>query len=178
MVLSPVNTQRACEQLENAVQQTDFDNLNKMQQKAEIIDSASQASVSLPEIADLKEIQRRDSTISRIVRDTRQAKLIKQLYHYSCQVCGLVLYTASGPYAEAAHIVPLGEPYNGPDTVDNILCLCPNHHVLFDYGAFSITDTLLLTGIKGKLNKNENHNISKEYLKHHRTVNITKILGT
>ena len=25
-------------------------------------------------------------------------------------------------------------PHNGPDTSDNMLCLCPNHHVLFDHG--------------------------------------------
>jgi hypothetical protein len=34
---------------------------------------------------------------------------------------------------EAAHIRPLGAPHNGPDTWDNTLCLCPNHHVPFDH---------------------------------------------
>ena len=34
---------------------------------------------------------------------------------------------------EAAHIRPLGAPHNGPDTLDNTLCLCPNHHVPFDH---------------------------------------------
>tara|TARA_B100000315_G_scaffold235521_1_gene250523 strand:- start:991 stop:1776 length:786 start_codon:yes stop_codon:yes gene_type:complete len=84
---------------------------------------------------------RRETTILRVVRDTRQARAVKQLYNYRCQVCDVVLEGSAGPYAEAAHIKPLGSPHNGPDTMDNLLCLCPNHHVLFDNGGFLLMKT-------------------------------------
>jgi hypothetical protein len=34
---------------------------------------------------------------------------------------------------------------------DNILCLCPNHHVMFDAGSFSIAEDLTLLGLAGRL---------------------------
>lgn len=82
------------------------------------------------------------TSLLRLVRDTAMARELKAHYDYRCQVCGMRLTTPAGPYAEAAHIRPLGRPHNGPDTFDNLLCLCPNHHVLFDHGAFSLTDDL------------------------------------
>ena len=57
------------------------------------------------------------------------------------------LQVSSKPYAEACHIKPLGEPHNGPDQASNVLCLSPNMHVLFDYGAISINDDLTLLGM-------------------------------
>jgi putative restriction endonuclease len=39
---------------------------------------------------------------------------------------------------EAAHIRALGFPHNGPAVLENLLCLCPNDHVLFDAGAIYI----------------------------------------
>ena len=73
-----------------------------------------------------------------------------------------------GLYAEAAHIRPLGKPHNGPDTTDNILCLCPNHHWLFDYGAFGISDDFKLIGIKGELRTSTKHAIDNKQLSYHR----------
>ena len=37
------------------------------------------------------------------------------------QMCGIRLEGFAGPYAEAAHVRPLGSPHNGPDTLNNIL---------------------------------------------------------
>ena len=62
------------------------------------------------------EAPRRETTVLRIVRDTKQARRIKELYDYRCQICGIRLEGLAGPYAEAAHIRPLGAPHNGPDT--------------------------------------------------------------
>ena len=42
---------------------------------------------------------------------------------------------------QAAHIRPLGRPHDGPDIPENILCLCPNDHVRFDYGVIFISDS-------------------------------------
>jgi putative restriction endonuclease len=59
------------------------------------------------------EVPRRETTVLRVVRDTRQARRIKELYDYRCQLCGTRLEGLVGPYAEAAHIRPLGTPTMG-----------------------------------------------------------------
>lgn len=111
---------------------------------------------------------RREVRTSRIIRDTKQARTIKALYDFRCQMCGVRLECAAGPYAEAAHIRPLGTPHDGPDTRDNILCLCPNHHVLFDYGAVSVAEDLALIGAAGDLFVRRDHRINRDYLDYHR----------
>jgi len=112
--------------------------------------------------------KRRESTVLRIVRDTKQAIEIKKLYNHQCQVCGVRLEGPGGPYAEAAHVQPLGEPHRGPDSKDNILCLCPNHHVLFDLGAFTIADDLSLIGTPGSLRLYGSHHLNNDYLRYRR----------
>jgi len=77
------------------------------------------------------------------------------------------LESLAGPYAEAAHIRPLGDPHNGPDTPDNILCLCPNHHVLFDHGV-GIGEDLSLLGAEGRLTVHPSHNINEAHLRYRR----------
>ena len=56
------------------------------------------------------------------------SKSIKKLYNYQCQICGTTLSKKTGPYAEGAHIQPLGEPHNGPDISSNIISYfqCPS----------------------------------------------------
>jgi len=112
--------------------------------------------------------KRIESRISRIIRDTKLSKTIKEIYKYKCQVCGIAIKTNSGLYAEAAHIKPLGTPHNGPDIIENLLCLCPNHHVKFDFGGFSILDNFELIGEPGKLMVNPKHKINTDFLKYHR----------
>ncbi|MEV7229682.1 YDG/SRA domain-containing protein [Polymorphospora sp. NPDC051019] len=85
--------------------------------------------------------QRTPATIQRLARSTAVANGVKHLHSHRCQVCGLQLQTPAGPYAEAAHIRALGRPHNGPDVASNVLCLCPNHHVLFDTGAIYVDQT-------------------------------------
>ena len=94
---------------------------------------------------------------------------VKELYGFRCQVCGTRLETAAGPYAESAHIKPLGRPHNGPDVPENTLCLCPNHHVLFDGKAFSINEDLSLAGTEGRLFVHPRHIIEKTWLHYHRS---------
>jgi len=119
--------------------------------------------------------QRQETTVVRIVRDTQQTRTIKALYDYRCQVCGIRLEGSAGSYAEAAHIRPLGPPHNGPDTLDNLLCLCANHHVLFDYGGFAIADDLTLLGIDGRLMTKPEHAINIEHIRYHRAHYYTGI---
>lgn len=114
-----------------------------------------------------KKIKRIETRVQRIVRDTALSKKIKEKYKYTCQVCNTQIETSSGYYAEAAHIKPLGAPHNGPDSEDNLICLCPNHHVMFDYGGFSILENFDLIGLDGKLRVMNNHKINKVFLKYH-----------
>ena len=78
-------------------------------------------------------------TVSRIIRDTKLSTEIKELYKCRCQVCGFRVEFDNGQlYAESHHIKPLGTPHDGPDSRDNILCVCPNCHAKLDYGAIQI----------------------------------------
>ena len=95
--------------------------------------------------------ERVTQTVLRIVRDSAIARQIKDMYEFICQICGVGLMTAGGPYAEAAHIRPLGRPHHGRDALSNLLCLCPNDHVLFDFGAITILPaTLRVTGERSR----------------------------
>jgi hypothetical protein len=85
-----------------------------------------------------------ERTYQRIVRDSEMCREIKNLYGYRCQVCGLRLELKPGDfYAETHHIRHLGGGHKGLDVRDNILCLCPNHHVLFDNFAMPLDPTRL-----------------------------------
>jgi putative restriction endonuclease len=111
---------------------------------------------------------RYEATVSRLVRDTRVTRQVKALHGYRCQVCGERLATPAGFYAEAAHIRPLGAPHHGPDTLTNVLCLCPNHHALFDFGSFGIADDYSLLGLPGQLRSQGSHQLDLGHLAYHR----------
>lgn len=112
--------------------------------------------------------KRIETTTLRILRDTKLARQIKEEYNYTCQICWLRIESHGVGYAEWAHIRPLWKPHNWTDTVDNLLCLCPNHHVMFDKWIFSINDDLSLNWIKGKIFLSKNHGINQENLKYQR----------
>lgn len=92
----------------------------------------------VPNVGQAGTAERAPTTTQRIIRDTEVARTVKARHDHQCQVCDERLETPAGPYAEAAHIRPLGKPHNGPDESSNVICLCPNHHVLFDRGAIWI----------------------------------------
>ena len=100
--------------------------------------------------------------------DTRITRQVKRLYDYHCQVCRVQLGSPAGPYAEAAHIRPLGAPHHGPDALPNVLCLCANHHVLFDLGSFGVADTGQLLGLPGQLFVHQEHAVGPQFLAYHR----------
>jgi predicted restriction endonuclease len=115
---------------------------------------------------------RRAATVQRIVRSTTVSRFVKQLYDDTCQACGTRLSVADGrAYSEGAHIRPLGRGHDGPDVPSNVLCLCPNCHVLFDNGAL-IVDTSMKVWVngelKGVLTVDDRHLIEEEHLEYHR----------
>lgn len=107
----------------------------------------------------IKETVREETTYYRIIRDTKLALDMKRLYNYRCQICDFSVPLGENSYAEAHHIKPLGHPHNGPDTADNILVVCPNHHVQCDYGAIKLN--------LDKLHIIRNCNINPEYIEYH-----------
>ncbi|MCO5948789.1 YDG/SRA domain-containing protein [Mucilaginibacter flavidus] len=115
------------------------------------------------------ETKRQQTTILRIVRDSKISRKVKELYGYSCQICNFTIAVKSVMYAEGAHIKPLGIPHNGRDKLDNLLCLCPNHHVMLDKGAFAIADDLTLIGIPGSLKMQPSHILERDNLAYHRS---------
>ncbi|MFD8786651.1 YDG/SRA domain-containing protein [Kitasatospora sp. NPDC059599] len=116
---------------------------------------------------------RTEAMVQRIVRSTRVANFVKRAHDFACQVCGNQLRTPTGSYAEAAHIRGLGAPHNGPDVAGNVLCLCPNHHTLFDFGTLAIADDLTITdratGTElGRLREAPGHQVDPTHLSYHR----------
>ncbi|MGK5731870.1 YDG/SRA domain-containing protein [Streptomyces sp. URMC 124] len=118
---------------------------------------------------------RRETRTQRIIRSTTIADYVKSTHGHSCQVCGVRIETRTGAYSEAAHIWPLGSPHNGPDEVENVLCLCPNHHVAFDFGMLTIDDDLTVTSHGAnssthRLREHPDHPIKRENLAYHRRI--------
>ncbi|MGW7547195.1 phosphorothioated DNA-binding restriction endonuclease [Streptomyces sp. NPDC054770] len=72
-------------------------------------------------------------------RDRRMRELVLTAYEYQCAFCGYGGMLGTVPVGlEAAHV--RWWAYDGPDDVDNGLCLCSLHHKLFDKGVLGIGD--------------------------------------
>jgi len=94
-------------------------------------------------------------TVSRIIRDTRLARIVKELHGFRCQICDHTIPLPDGSfYAEAHHIRPLGSPHDGPDSLENILCVCPNHHIELDYRLRRLIPSQLHTAAAHKVSRN------------------------
>ena len=120
---------------------------------------------------DYQRVERSKSTTNRLKRNPKISEKIKEIYGY-CQVCGVFLQAPSGPIAIGAHVMPLGQPYNGPDVRENLLCLCPNHHDQFDALGFSIEPKSLaivgLMNFEGRmLTIDKKHGLGANFLQHH-----------
>ncbi|OWZ84094.1 HNH endonuclease [Natranaerobius trueperi] len=100
---------------------------------------------------------------TRLVRDTSISKEVKEIYNYACQICGeTIMLDEDNYYAEAHHLKPLGSPHYGPDKVQNVICVCPNHHAMLDYGALYLD--------KSRLYIHKNHDLKKEFLDYHNKI--------
>jgi predicted HNH restriction endonuclease len=120
--------------------------------------SSTHATPLASDINEPEPTERRLVTIYRILRDTALARRIKADMNFTCQVCQTRIVLSDGtPYAEAHHVKPLGAPHNGPDHPDNIICVCPNCHVKFDYGSIAANNASL-------------SNVHPEYIRYHNEV--------
>jgi 5-methylcytosine-specific restriction endonuclease McrA len=71
--------------------------------------------------------QKRERLVEAYDRDQTLANELKRLYGGQCQICGSVPFNGVyGEISEAHHIKWLSR--GGPDSRDNLILLCPNHH--------------------------------------------------
>lgn len=120
---------------------------------------------------------RKSSTVNRLVRNSAVAASVKKLYADTCQICGFQLLTAAGAHSEAAHIRPLGIPHQGPDSLSNLLCLCPNCHTQFDGHALTVASdgTVLKFDVPvGKLTVDDRHQLDFDQLAYQREISTSK----
>jgi putative restriction endonuclease len=118
---------------------------------------------------------RKTRSSNHVERDSAVVESVKRIHEHACQMCDIQLTGPNGPIADGAHIRGLGEPHNGPDIPSNVICLCPNHHRLFDSGAIYIDDNFRIfdyTGASlGPLTRQQGHTIDLAFIKYHRDKN-------
>ena len=74
-------------------------------------------------------------------RDAAFTYNVRTAYGSTCAMTGIQLINGRGrSETEAAHIRPVGDGHNGPDTVRNGLALSRTVHWMFDRGLVSLTD--------------------------------------
>jgi putative restriction endonuclease len=110
-------------------------------------------------------------------RRSSLARKVKEIYDYKCQICGVQLVTDVGLVADAAHIEALG--LGGADEISNLLCLCPNHHRLFDWGGIWVDSGLNVLNMRrervGRLEIHPNHQVDKSFLQKHRDIHFGRM---
>jgi putative restriction endonuclease len=119
-----------------------------------------------------KRAERTILTSSRLKRNISLSETVKNLYEFKCQICDVHLQTPKGAIAIGAHIKGLGSPHHGPDVLENMLCLCPNHHEQFDkFGYYIDPETFEVKQLKGfegkKIKIVTKHEIDKSFLIYH-----------
>ena len=117
-------------------------------------------------------LERIGRTTYQLSRNATRAARLKELYEYSCQVCGMAIQLVGRLYAETHHIKPRNE-HNGKDFWDNMIVLCPNHHVEFDKGVLCVDPRKLCflhkldNSINGKkVPMRGEHQLKREYLEY------------
>ena len=73
-------------------------------------------------------------------RDAGKVKKLKKFYQHKCQVClDRIQIGNQKYYSEVHHLRPLGKEENGKDDLPNMMVVCPNHHIAFQYCAIRIS---------------------------------------
>jgi HNH endonuclease len=87
------------------------------------------------------EVARRLRQLRLQVRRPGLSRALRAHYDNTCCFCGRSLIVGVNPerrYSEAAHVRAIGAPHKGPDRSDNVLVLCPEHHIQFDAGVLTL----------------------------------------
>ena len=92
----------------------------------------------------------------------------------ACQLCQTRIPSIGGRfYSEGAHVRPIGNPHLGADSLNNLLCLCPNHHTQLDVGGLLIMDDMSVAypesgDVFGALGFKGKHMLSLDNAAYHR----------
>lgn len=109
--------------------------------------------------------------MTRFARNAEKTRRIRNMYRDKWQVCGITIdVPGGGRYSEVHHLHPLKEC--GDDNYSNMLVLCPNHHVEFDYRAIGISEdgTTIIDRLGkeiGKLTTVTGHSIDAKNIMYH-----------
>lgn len=88
----------------------------------------------------LTEDEEEFTEVQRRARSSMFAKRVRNIYDFTCAVCGASRESPDGsPEVEAAHIYPRRD--NGKNSIRNGIALCRFHHWAFDNGWIAITDS-------------------------------------
>lgn len=80
--------------------------------------------------------------ITTVERKQNVVQLLKNIYENTCQICDVKVEIGINDYmSEVHHIKPLGKKHNGPDIMENMIVVCPNHHTMLDRGAIALNLT-------------------------------------
>jgi len=100
--------------------------------------------------------------IELILRNKNFVEKLKNLYSNTCQICDeTIMLSINRWYSEIHHIIPLGQPYNGKDSLNNMICVCPNCHVKLDFNTIELGERFL-----SKIR----HEISSDSISHHNSI--------
>ena len=120
---------------------------------------------------------RKNERYERLAKDIKRnpelSKRIKELYEDKCFICGNAIRLKHSSYSEAAHIKPLGGKHDGPDECKNMIVLCPNHHIEFDFGVVTIDPKTLKVVHRDEENPFSGrrvtlrHELNKAHLEYH-----------
>lgn len=123
------------------------------------------------------ELNRYQTIVDRRHRSREKVVAIKSLYNDRCQLCGNRLAKGDGTgYSEVHHLRPLGRPHDGPDSLNNMIVLCPNHHSDFDNGVVIVDDNMKINhpyddGVDGKRIRVEmEHSLATKSIRYHNEV--------
>ena len=134
-----------------------FENVGPNQYRLRLEKFQAPASLESIDNAEPSEPRRKSQSTTRIIRQTKLIEQLKLLHDNRCQICGLAIQFGDKFYSEGHHIQPLAR--NGPDVAENILVLCPNHHVLCDYGGWRLDRSSLRLDLR--------HRVSDQYIEWH-----------
>ncbi len=120
--------------------------------------------------------ERREAHREEAIRDNVLVRELKRLYDDRCQICGERRQSSpESGYSEVHHLMPLGE--DGPDKPENMVVVCPNHHVDFENRMLTVDpQTLEITHqyeseIDGRrLLVRDEHDIEPQYLAYHNQI--------
>lgn len=112
-------------------EQEDLLQIVKTNQREQIIKDLGSINPQTPELVEFRGKQYK--------RDNKSIIELKILRDFKCQLCEVTIMKKDNThYIEAAHITE--KRHKGPETPDNLLILCPNHHKEFDLGSKKIIE--------------------------------------